>query len=80
MQNILDLRHPQKRQLGPCMCVDEVYVKIIYHFIFEHRQSYCKSTEACFKFLVVLILLQLYFVLHFICYIVYDCVCVTLAI
>ena len=32
-----------------------------YHFIFEHRQSYCISTESCLEFLVVFILLQLSF-------------------
>ena len=51
-----------------------------YHFIFEHRQSYCISTEACFEFLVVLIFLQLSFFMHFICYIMYDWVHVIIAI
>ena len=71
---------PKKIQLGPCMCLDDIYVKIIYHFIFEHLQSYCISTKVCFEFLVVLILLQLSFVIHFVCYIMYDCVHVTLTI
>ena len=71
---------PPKRRLGTCMCLDDVYFKIVYHFIFEHRQSYCRSTKSCFEFLVVLIWLQLSFVMHFVCYIMYDCVHVTLAI
>ena len=51
-----------------------------YHFIFEHRQSYCISTEACFEFLVVLILLQLFCFMNFVCYIIYDFVHIALAI
>ena len=67
-------------RLGPCTCLDDIYVKIIYHFIFEHIQRYGISTEACFEFMVFLILLQLSFVIHFVFYIVYDCVRVILAI
>ena len=70
----------RKIRLGPCMCLDDVYVKIIYHYIFEHKQIYYISIEACFEFLEVLILLQLSIVIHFVCYIMYDCVHVTLAI
>ena len=50
-----------------------------YHFIFEHRQSHCISTEACLGFLVAFILLLLYFFVHFLCYIMYDWVYVTIA-
>ena len=57
-----------------CLCQNN------YHFIFEHWQRYCISTEARFEFLVVLVLLKLSFFVHFVCYIMYDFVHVTLAI
>ena len=70
----------RKIRLGPCMCLDDVHVKIIHNFIFEDRQSYCIRNEACFEFMVVLVLSQLSFVINFVCYIMYDCVHITLAI
>ena len=51
---------PKQMKLGPCTCLDYIYVKIIYHFIFEHRQLFI-STKACFELFLVLILLQISF-------------------
>ena len=70
----------RERVLGSCMCFDRDYVKIMYHFIIEQQQTYCISNKACFEFMVVLILLEIMFFIHFICDIMYDCVHVTVAI
>ena len=60
--------------------IDHTRRGVFSHFIFEHRQRYCISTEAFFEFLVVLILLQLSYFMHFVGYKMYDSVHVTLVI
>ena len=60
-------------RLGPCICLDDIYVKIIYHFIFEHWQSYCISNETCFYFLKFLYCYN--YLLSFILYVI-SCIIV----
>ena len=70
----------RERILGSCMCFDDVYVKILYHFIIEQQQFYFLGEKACFEFMVLLILLKISFFIHLICDMMYGCVHVTVAI
>ena len=80
LQNQENISLLRETKFGSCMCFDDVYVKIIYNFITKQQQIYCISNKSCFEFIVLLILLKIYFFIHFICYIMYDCVHVTVAI
>ena len=50
----------RKIWLVPCMCFNDVYVKISYHFIFEHWRIFCISSESMFEFVVGIVLFQIH--------------------
>ena len=41
---------PKQMRLGPCTCLDDIYVKIIYHFIFEDRHLFYKHQTMFWTF------------------------------